>query len=76
MVTRYLQAAGLLAIADTLKPEAPAAVAELRGMGLEVAMLILMERVKLVVLLNRDLCCKQGYWPPFRCSEPDFSAKP
>ncbi len=31
--------AGLLAIADTLKPEAPAAVAELRGMGLEVAML-------------------------------------
>jgi Cu+-exporting ATPase len=33
------RAAGVIAIADTLKPEAPEAVAELRRLGLEVAML-------------------------------------
>ncbi|MCC6238086.1 MAG: heavy metal translocating P-type ATPase [Dehalococcoidia bacterium] len=32
-------AAGLVAVADTIKPEAPAAIRELRGMGIEVAML-------------------------------------
>ena len=33
------QAAGVIALADALKPEAPAAVAQLRGMGLTVTML-------------------------------------